>query len=524
MLTQKGLFATLFGVISLLFALLSSITAMEEEPIRLIFFEATDHRKFEIINPEFNVISLDKNFRSTHLPVQNGDLIIIRELSNFTIQVGALGSFEIYKDDTVKFVPEFANAEKESYNSVDEKIKGWEEKLESFHLIVGKDFPDHLRIKFEDSLLLVNDKVWGIDLSALKFREDFSFYSKNIDLQHLKTVTLVLPLDSSEKDFLKTLSDNNPQIDFQIKNLDSIGVFNEDLRWISVNFQPRYLGIENGPDSLDFRILQSMQSMEFLSFTEMPIPIQERILPPMPQVKSMMVMAQNDFLKLNFDFYSQNKQMEKLLGLYSVGTEIHSLSNLTKLTIADQSFFPRYNFNLRHPKLLNLNLAVADPTDNSLIVSDISNLERLRWLSIFYRSDSLPFDLAELAETHPQLQLLCLQQQHEYRSSNYAISLLSNHSALKDFSELEYLLIQDETGGIASVIMQMPHLKYLSMPEDYLNDSLRSAKLRKALPNTIISANSGFCLGSGWLLLLLPLSLLAFLIQRSFFQVSLGKS
>ena len=102
--------------------------------------------------------------------------------------------------------------------------------------------------------------------------------------------------------------------------------------------------------------------------------------------------------------------------------------------------------------------------------------------------------------------------------------MLANHSALRDFSQLEYLLIQDELFGVDSVIMEMPHLKYLSMPYEFLEDSLNLEALQKALPNTIISSNSGFCLGSGWILILLPLSVLGFWFQKLFFRTSLGKN
>jgi len=56
-----------------------------------------------------------------------------------------------------------------------------------------------------------------------------------------------------------------------------------------------------------------------------------------------------------------------------------------------------------------------------------------------------------------------------------------------------------------ATVRGLKNLKFLSLPENLLNDSLKTAVWKAALPGTTIVANEGFCLGSGWLLLLIPL-------------------
>jgi hypothetical protein len=73
------------------------------------------------------------------------------------------------------------------------------------------------------------------------------------------------------------------------------------------------------------------------------------------------------------------------------------------------------------------------------------------------------------------------------------------------------LTITDTITDIAS-IKTLRNLKYLSLPYDFLDDSVNRAELQKSLPGTRIVPNEGFCMGSGWLLLLIPLVL----IIRSF--------
>jgi hypothetical protein len=52
-------------------------------------------------------------------------------------------------------------------------------------------------------------------------------------------------------------------------------------------------------------------------------------------------------------------------------------------------------------------------------------------------------------------------------------------------------------------------LAFLSInKERYDEDSVRIAELKEALPNTVIVPHSGFCVGSGWLLMAVPVLVL----------------
>ncbi|MCX6260704.1 MAG: hypothetical protein NTY95_07695, partial [Bacteroidia bacterium] len=57
-------------------------------------------------------------------------------------------------------------------------------------------------------------------------------------------------------------------------------------------------------------------------------------------------------------------------------------------------------------------------------------------------------------------------------------------------------------------IKNLKTLKYLSLPGDFLDDPVNKTEIQKSLPGTRIAANEGFCLGSGWLLLIIPLVLI----------------
>jgi hypothetical protein len=100
-------------------------------------------------------------------------------------------------------------------------------------------------------------------------------------------------------------------------------------------------------------------------------------------------------------------------------------------------------------------------------------------------------------ELHPELEVVEI-------ASNREITRLQSLLSLK---KVIGLTISDTLTDIAT-IKSLKNIKYLSLPDKILKDSLLKADLKRLLPNTKIVANHGFCLGSGWLLLIIPLILL----------------
>jgi len=82
---------------------------------------------------------------------------------------------------------------------------------------------------------------------------------------------------------------------------------------------------------------------------------------------------------------------------------------------------------------------------------------------------------------------------------------LLDYSNFKNFKNLKYLIVSGKV-GLDSTLHHLDHLRYLSLSDIFLKDSVNVAKVKRALPNTIITPNSGVCLGSGWLLLIIPLA------------------
>jgi hypothetical protein len=135
----------------------------------------------------------------------------------------------------------------------------------------------------------------------------------------------------------------------------------------------------------------------------------------------------------------------------------------------------------------------------------MKDLSHLRWLSFY--EDATQDDFNSLIKWHPDLEVVEI-------INNDAISDLQ---PLLKLRKLSGLTITPDTITDLPIVKSLKNLKYLSIPTGVFADSTLNAELLKSLPRTRIVANEGVCLGSGWLLLLIPIILiLRVLIFRKF--------
>jgi len=65
-----------------------------------------------------------------------------------------------------------------------------------------------------------------------------------------------------------------------------------------------------------------------------------------------------------------------------------------------------------------------------------------------------------------------------------------------------------------SPLATLPELHYLGLSSELENEQEIVDKIRLACPNCIIYKHQGFCLGSGWLILFIPLLLILLLVKK----------
>jgi hypothetical protein len=92
---------------------------------------------------------------------------------------------------------------------------------------------------------------------------------------------------------------------------------------------------------------------------------------------------------------------------------------------------------------------------------------------------------------------------------------ITDLSPLVESPTLKALTVDFELSDPAQ-LKRISGLELLVLGEDFFEDSLAIAGIRQAMPDTRIVAGGGFCLGSGWILLLLPGIILWILVRQLF--------
>ena len=367
---------------------------------------------------------------------------------------------------------------------------------DEFVFSVRRDLADTLHFRQLDSLLYINGDLTGISIS--NDSPPLSFFNQLSDeeISHLRTIQFENPIWDSMRPYLKKIALLNPSVDIVFFETNSVADLNRDLLWLSQYFQPRALLIVYETDSISFSSLAKFPSLETLMIT---LPTKGNgYFPHLPLLKEIILFNSEDSTSIGSDFFRENPDLESLKIVNDGGkidwTSLNILKKLKNLYIESDSINLNANAIYEyHPHLKSLHLGLdKDGVSNS----GVFKKNKLKWLSLYLADD--PFkglNPKVFQDSFPELEYL------EFENND---SLL-DYSNFKNFKNLKYLIVSGKV-GLDSTLHNLDHLRYLSLSDDFLKDSVNVLKVKRALPNTIITPNSGVCLGSGWLLLIIPLA------------------
>jgi hypothetical protein len=265
-----------------------------------------------------------------------------------------------------------------------------------------------------------------------------------------------------------------------------------DMAGLLKIFRPRYIV---GPtlSRSDFDMLSGLTSLEILMISLEDSVINDP-LPSMPELKQLLLTDLSKTIVLTNNFLVNNKQIEKVV-IQKPGSIdfsiLEPLKNLKELVILESDTIIYFNLINNHKKLEVLSVIGGDLVE----APALARVPSLRWMA--FSSNVTQEEFNSFIDAHPDLEIVHL----------VANDTIRNLQALSKLSKLYGLTITDNVTDIASIKV-LRNLKFLSLPGDFMDDSVKITELRKSLPGTRISANDGFCLGSGWLLLLVPLVLI----------------
>lgn len=151
------------------------------------------------------------------------------------------------------------------------------------------------------------------------------------------------------------------------------------------------------------------------------------------------------------------------------------------------------------PMLNRLILSGCDDVENPEVISE---LQALKWLSFPSNINQAVFNT--ILDNQPSLEVVEILQ----------CSQINDLSTLENHSNLKYLIIDMEEGFLLE-LEKLNHLKLLVLSSEIFEKYPELiSELRTTLPETKIVPGSGICLGSGWMLLLLPVIFLSYILFR----------
>ena len=391
------------------------------------------------------------------------------------------------------------------------------------------ELPDSVEFRAKNGLCFINDKLIGISIypsldSLQLFRQ-----LKETDLKNVQTVSISDYILDEHLPFLDSLSKINPDIDLLLsftiedssfsdideqlsstankplhENRDSLlNVFRKNLNWLSERFNPKLI-VFNGP-ATELKYLASFKAVEILDM-EMTDNSLKDFLPSFPRLKQLIIINDSDSLFISSGFLGLNPQLEHL----TINGNIHpdminwkQLKKLRAIRIFSSDTLYAFPYGNIIPNLQTLQLSGNGyPT-----VDDLSGFKNLKELGL---PSSVPQEIFnKIIETQPNLELLQIIEADTL--------LITDYTILQNLNDLRYLVISGENGPVQR-LYPMKRLKYLTLPDEFFKDSLQVKELTKSLPDTVITPNSGFCMGSGWLLFLVPAVTLGVLAGRKLFS------
>ena len=351
-------------------------------------------------------------------------------------------------------------------------------------LFIYNDSSSKNKFVFErdDRILKVNNRINNISIPNNDTMIPWFEKMNEMDFSALQFINISSKMPEGYFPYLTKLSEIKPDA----------GLFFEDdfsrMAGLLKIFKPRYIA---GPKiyQSDFAMLPGLTNLEVLMISLGDSVINEP-LPSMPALKQLLLTDLKKDMVLPINFLTNNEQIERIF-IQKTGSldcsVLDPLNNLIELVAPESDAIVNLDLINNHRKLELLSLSGDDLKYNPSLIK----LPRLRWMAI--NSNVKQEDFDAFINAHPNLETIEI----------IANDTIKNLMALSKLSKLTGLIISGKVTDVVSV-KTLVNLKYLSLPVDFLKDSIIKADLQRTLPGTRINPNEGLCLGSGWLLLLVP--------------------
>ena len=351
----------------------------------------------------------------------------------------------------------------------------------------------HFESKNGDSLIYINGRLNAIVIDKNKSLLPWFKQMKNTDISALQTLTINSAIPAPYLPYLEKIAKVKPHLSLEI-TIDDSADLSSAFAKLTVLFSPKLLVTQLSPQQ--FQWLTKWKEIECIYFS-IEDSVVSTALPAIPSLRQVILM-QDDKVIIDTNFFQYNPQIEKLTAFGNHFPFLQTLHHLTGLNLSGFDSLDVNNIAKQFKNLTVLNLGGYA----CLNLSSLDSLNQLTWLGLPENISQSEFDTTVLH--HPGLQVFEMQGTENVKSLH----------AVTQLPKLSGLVITD-TVTDNQTLYSLKQLRYLSLPEDNFKDSANINALQKALPGCIIVPNSGACLGSGWLLLIIPLTLFFGIMLRA---------
>jgi hypothetical protein len=342
-----------------------------------------------------------------------------------------------------------------------------------------------------------NVKLGGAIVTVMADKEEGAAWLTNAadqQLKELRTISIAGDLEPAALPALKRLAAVNPGIDVFAESSGT-------LAQVLPLFRPRTVLGPDEPDAGARDALANQPQIErlFIGATE---PGSLAYLAKLKNLRTLML--------LKWDVAAAGSLPADLPALTSLMiVDVDGLTDLKPLGPAATGLEELSLIALDHfgdlsgiEKMTSLRTLILLSGEEFKDLSSLNSLKELRWVALPPKTSQEQF--ASFVAAHPKLEILDM-------IGNKTVADLAPIATLKN---LHGLVLDGPFGNLAP-IQTMTSLRFVGISKKILEDKPGEAEaIRKALPDALVVTVAPFCLGSGWILLLLPVPVLAWGIRR----------
>jgi hypothetical protein len=335
------------------------------------------------------------------------------------------------------------------------------------------------------------------NLNSLYFDNKYE-RMEGTDIETLKSLRSIVIEGDSIPDLLTTLSEIseiNPKIGLEFIDVydqelynNTISLFEPD--WMVVSGEllsdTRETGLANlkglktlivvDADSLQTDIISKLPGLKSLIIGDCTLP--DGNLTHLERTKNLKSLS---IFETDINSLSELNLPKNLTGLYLVKCSLTDISQIRELT-----------------RLKNLSLEACDTLMDISVLNEIPSLQ---WLSLPPKASQESFN--EIIKRHKSLQALEL----------IGCKEISDLSALKQITELKSLALDLPVIDFET-LKQLTNIKVIIIKQSQFDESKADIfELKEALPDAYIVPGGGICMGSGWILIVIPVFALVLLIR-----------